>query len=89
MTSTPIPLLHTRRLLLTPLETDDAAGMVDVLADRALYEFTGGPPPDRAELEAVGTGAQLFEPQLDAGRRDALYASWKRAVERSRHWEQD
>ncbi len=52
MTSTPIPLLHTRRLLLTPLETDDAAGMVDVLADRALYEFTGGTPPDRAELEA-------------------------------------
>ncbi len=44
---------------------------------------------DRAELEAVGAGAQRFEPTLDAGRREALYASWKRAVERSRNWEQD
>jgi glycerol kinase len=44
---------------------------------------------DRAELESVGEGAQLFEPKLDAERREALYASWKRAVERSQNWEQD
>jgi glycerol kinase len=41
---------------------------------------------DRAELESVGEGAQLFEPKLDAERREVLYASWKRAVERSRNW---
>jgi glycerol kinase len=42
---------------------------------------------DRAELEAVmGQGATRFEPALDAARRDALYAGWQRAVERSRGW---
>jgi len=41
---------------------------------------------DRAELESVGEGAQLFEPKLDAERREVLYASWKRAVERSQNW---
>ncbi|MBW2543722.1 MAG: glycerol kinase GlpK [Deltaproteobacteria bacterium] len=44
---------------------------------------------DRAELESMGDGAQLFEPMLGAERREVLYASWKRAVERSRNWERD
>jgi glycerol kinase len=34
-----------------------------------------------------GSGAvRRFEPRLDADRREALYAGWKRAVERSRNW---
>ena len=41
---------------------------------------------DRAEVESAGE-LRVFEPQMDAGRRDALYAGWKRAVERSRDWE--
>lgn len=44
---------------------------------------------DRAELESVtAEGATRFEPQLEPARREALYAGWKRAVERSRSWEQ-
>ncbi len=43
---------------------------------------------DRAELEAPGERAKVFEPQLPAERREALYAGWKRAVERSRDWEE-
>jgi len=31
---------------------------------------------------------RTFEPQMSADQRDALYAGWKRAVERSRNWEQ-
>ena len=30
---------------------------------------------------------RTFEPQMSAGQRDKLYAGWKRAVERSMHWE--
>ena len=29
---------------------------------------------------------RTFEPQMSADQRDALYANWKRAVERSRDW---
>ena len=43
--------ISTARLTLTPLEVADAAEMVDVLADPALYSFTGGTPPTLAELE--------------------------------------
>ncbi len=32
---------------------------------------------------------RTFEPQMGADRRDALYAGWKRAVERSMRWERD
>jgi glycerol kinase len=31
---------------------------------------------------------QTFVPSMSPYRRDALYAGWKRAVERSRAWEQ-
>jgi glycerol kinase len=41
---------------------------------------------DRADLGSAGERAQVFEPKLDAARREALYAGWKRAVERSRDW---
>jgi glycerol kinase len=43
---------------------------------------------DRADLESAGERAQIFEPKLGAERREALYAGWKRAVERSRDWEE-
>jgi glycerol kinase len=40
------------------------------------------------EIPSAGE-LRVFEPQLDAGRRDALYAGWKRAVERARGWVQE
>jgi hypothetical protein len=33
------------RLLLEPLAVNHAASMVDVLADKSLYEYTGGEAP--------------------------------------------
>ena len=45
---------------------------------------------DRGEIERVAQpGATLFDPQLSAAERDARYAGWKRAVERSRNWVAD
>jgi glycerol kinase len=42
-----------------------------------------------AELEALTAGeARVFEPRLAAAERDALYAGWRRAEERSRGWAQ-
>lgn len=38
-------------LTLRPLTVEDAAVMVDVLADPELYTFTGGEPPTLPELE--------------------------------------
>jgi glycerol kinase len=38
---------------------------------------------DRAELEAVTAGGTRFEPALPRPRAQALYAGWKRAVERA------
>jgi glycerol kinase len=39
------------------------------------------------ELEALTAGeARIFEPRLGEAERDALYAGWRRAVERSRNW---
>lgn len=35
---------------LRPLVVEDAAAMVDVLADDSLYRFTGGEPPTEADL---------------------------------------
>jgi RimJ/RimL family protein N-acetyltransferase len=44
------PGLRTDRLVLDPLRVADADEMVAVLADPALYAFTGGEPPDRDAL---------------------------------------
>jgi glycerol kinase len=41
---------------------------------------------DRSALDAARGATTRFEPALEAGRREALYAGWKRAVERSRGW---
>jgi len=44
---------------------------------------------DVGEIDAAASGRTTFEPALDADRRDALYAGWQRAVERSRGWVED
>ena len=41
------------QLTLTPLRVEDAEAMVSVLADPALYAFTGGEPPDLASLRRL------------------------------------
>jgi RimJ/RimL family protein N-acetyltransferase len=44
--------IDTDRLTLAPLRTADAAEMVGVLGDKALYAFIGGEPPALSELQA-------------------------------------
>ena len=43
---------------------------------------------DRADLGSADGRVRVFEPTLGAERREALYAGWKRAVERSRNWDE-
>ena len=45
--------------------------------------------PDVATLEAQWSVERTFEPQMPEAEREALLAGWKRAVERSRGWEQN
>jgi RimJ/RimL family protein N-acetyltransferase len=45
--------ISTSRLTLTPIKVADAAEMVGVLSDLALYTFTGGMPPTLAQLEEL------------------------------------
>jgi RimJ/RimL family protein N-acetyltransferase len=45
-----VSTIVTHRLLLSPLQVDDADEMVDVLADPALHEFTGGEPATLDDL---------------------------------------
>ncbi|QOD43694.1 GNAT family N-acetyltransferase [Clavibacter zhangzhiyongii] len=52
MTTSPAPVLVTARFALEPLVVAHAPEMVGVLADPALYRFTGGEPPSPAALEA-------------------------------------
>jgi glycerol kinase len=44
---------------------------------------------DVGEIEVTASGRTIFEPCLDADRREALYRGWQRAVERSRGWVED
>jgi RimJ/RimL family protein N-acetyltransferase len=44
--------IATRRLVLEPLRVEHARELVAVLADPALYAFTGGRPPSEEELAA-------------------------------------
>jgi RimJ/RimL family protein N-acetyltransferase len=48
--SRPLPPIETERLSLAPLTVDDAREMASVLADPALYDFTGGAPETAAQL---------------------------------------
>jgi glycerol kinase len=60
---------------------------VTALGAAALAGLAVGFWRDRAELaDVTDQGALHFEPQLSADRREALYADWKRAVERARGW---
>jgi RimJ/RimL family protein N-acetyltransferase len=56
--------IETSRLRLVPLAASDATGMVEVLADRDLYAFTGGEPPSIDEL-AARYEAQVRGPDRD------------------------
>ena len=40
----------------------------------------------RLEIEGLREVSREFVPQLRKEERDAIYAGWKRAVERSMHW---
>jgi glycerol kinase len=42
---------------------------------------------DQQEVAAYWALDRTFEPQMSADQREKLYADWKRAVERSQHWE--
>ena len=44
--------------------------------------------PDRASIPSTGGALTTFEPGMEAGRREALYAGWKRAVGRAQRWEE-
>jgi glycerol kinase len=60
---------------------------VTALGAAALAGLAVGFWRDEAELERAGAAeARLFEPRLEEATREALYAGWKRAVERSRGW---
>jgi RimJ/RimL family protein N-acetyltransferase len=61
------PHLRGRGVRLEPLSTAHAAPMEHVLADAGLYEFIGGSPPSRADLEA------RYARQV-AGPRGAVFA---------------
>jgi len=41
---------------------------------------------ERELLAATGEGATRFEPRMPKPQREALYAGWRRAVERARNW---
>lgn len=43
----------------------------------------------RAEIEGIREVSREFVPQLPKEERDAVYAGWKRAVERSKNWAED
>jgi len=62
------PRLRTERLQLVPLDVDAASEMAVVLADPALYGFTGGEPPDEASLRdryrRLGVGRSADGSQL-------------------------
>jgi glycerol kinase len=61
---------------------------VTALGAAALAGLAVGFWKDRSELAvATGAGATFFEPRMVAAEREALYAGWRRAVERARGWE--
>jgi glycerol kinase len=62
---------------------------VTALGAAALAGLAVGFWRDPGELEAGAAGeARMFEPELPEAEREALYAGWRRAVERSRGWAQ-
>ena len=60
---------------------------VTALGAAALAGLAVGFWQSRSELAAAtDPGSVRFEPRISADRREALYAGWKRAVERARGW---
>jgi glycerol kinase len=59
---------------------------VTALGAAALAGVAVGFWSDRRELEAAGRGGTVFDPGMGPERREALYAGWRRAVERARGW---
>ena len=53
----------------------------------ALAGLATGVWPNRAAIQSTTEGGRVFEPAMDAAKRDDLYAGWKRAVERALAWE--
>jgi RimJ/RimL family protein N-acetyltransferase len=71
MESNQTAILRTTRLVLHPLTVGDAAEMVHVLADHALYDFTGGRPPSLEALE------QTYERQIAGSPRSGeVWHNW-------------
>ncbi|MEV5965759.1 GNAT family N-acetyltransferase [Kribbella sp. NPDC051952] len=64
-------MIKTARLTILPLRVEHATEMVHVLADPALYTFTGGEPPTVEALEARYR-RQLAGP----GRPDEQWLNW-------------
>lgn len=63
--------IFTERLILESLQIEHADEMVDVLADRSLYEFTGGEPPTLDSLRS------RYELQIaGSGRPDEVWRNW-------------
>ena len=61
---------------------------VTALGAAALAGMAVGYWSDRNQLgDATGRGATVFEPAMGEDQRRALYAGWKRAVERSMGWQ--
>ena len=60
---------------------------VTALGAAALAGLAVGYWSSSTDLETERQGGTQFDPKMDEGQREALYAQWKRAVERSRHWE--
>jgi glycerol kinase len=61
---------------------------VTALGAAALAGMAVGYWSDRNQLgDATGRGATVFEPAMGEEQRRALYAGWKRAVERSMGWQ--
>lgn len=60
---------------------------VTALGAAALAGLSTGFWGDRADLESAIRPGRDFEPVMSVDRRDALYAGWRRAVDRARAWE--
>jgi glycerol kinase len=59
---------------------------VTALGAAALAGLAAGFWRDRSDLLQAKGASTRFEPRLGATEREALYAGWKRAVERARGW---
>jgi glycerol kinase len=64
-----------------PVITETTALGAAYLAGLATGFWSG-----QEEIAALWMPERRFEPAMDAGRRNAMVAQWRRAVDRSRHW---